>query len=69
MTTQFVRQVAGMSCQHCVRAISTHLRDVPGIQTVEVNLDNATVVVRGDCALSGDAVDAAIAEAGYQITG
>jgi copper chaperone len=65
--TELVRYVAGMTCQHCVRAISSQVRDVPGVQTVEVSLSASSVVVRGMGAISPEEVEAAIVEAGYEI--
>jgi copper chaperone len=65
--TELVRYVAGMSCQHCVRAVSAEVRDVPGVQTVEVSLSASSVVVRGAGDISAEAVDAAIVEAGYEV--
>ncbi len=62
MTT--VYSVNGMTCQHCVNAITAEVSAVPGVETVEVDLAAKTVTVSG-----GDdaAVRAAIDEAGYEI--
>ncbi len=56
--------VPGMSCDHCVRAISSEVAVVPGVETVDVRLQDKTVLVRGTAA--EDAVRAAVAEAGYE---
>jgi copper chaperone CopZ len=53
-----------MSCDHCVRAISSEVAVVPGVETVDVRLDGKTVRVTGTAA--EDAVRAAVAEAGYE---
>ena len=62
MTT--VYSVNGMTCQHCVNAITSEVSAVPGVESVEVDLAAKTVTVNG-----GDdaAVRAAIDEAGYEI--
>ncbi len=62
--TEIVLCVPDMSCDHCVRAISSEVAVVPGVQTVDVRLDEKTVRVTGNA--SEDAVRAAVAEAGYE---
>ena len=39
--------VPAMTCRHCVRTVTAHLRDVEGVQTVEADVVSARVVVRG----------------------
>lgn len=58
-------QVPGMSCGHCVRAISAEVSDVPGVTAVTVDLSTKTVRVVGTA--DTGAVCAAIAEAGYEV--
>lgn len=55
--------ITGMSCSHCVNAVKNALTDVPGVQSVEVNLDQGTATVQG-----GDvqALIAAVTEEGYE---
>ena len=62
MTTVYT--VDGMTCQHCVDAVTTEVSAVPGVEAVEVDLAAKTVTVTG-----GDdaAVRAAIDEAGYEV--
>ena len=61
---EIVLNVPDMSCDHCVRAISSEVAVVPGVQTVDVRLDEKIVRVTGNA--SEDAVRAAVAEAGYE---
>lgn len=57
-------KVDGMSCEHCVRAVSQALEQVPGVeQVVEVNLERGEAVVDGEPQVS--ALIAAVAEEGY----
>jgi copper chaperone len=56
--------VPGMSCSHCVAAVTEEVRAVEGVESVDVDLDTKLVVVRGDD-LADDALRAAIDEAGY----
>ena len=43
-----------MSCQGCVKAVREALAPVPGVASVDVNLDEQTVLVRGSA--SADAL-------------
>jgi copper chaperone len=56
--------VPDISCDHCVRAITAEVSQVPGVQAVDVRIDTKTVTVTGS-APEGD-VRAAISEAGYE---
>lgn len=57
--------VAGMSCGHCKSAVEGEVGRVPGVESVNADLDTKLVVVRGE-ALADDALRAAIDEAGYE---
>ena len=57
--------VSGMSCAHCVKAVSDEVSSVSGVESVQINLDTKAVVVRGDV-LDDAAIRAAIDEAGYE---
>ncbi len=58
--------VPGMTCEHCRRAITDEVGRVPGVTSVDVDLDAKRVAVDG-AAFSDDAVRAAIDEAGYDV--
>ncbi len=57
--------VQGMTCDHCKHAVSGALSSVPGVHSVEVDLDTKVVTIEGD-ELSDPALRAAIEEAGYE---
>ena len=57
-----------MTCGHCVNAVSTELSGVPGVETVEVDLETKTVVVIGARIDPNDLI-AAVDEAGYEAVG
>ena len=57
--------VPDVSCQHCVNAITKEVSALPGVQRVQVALDDKTVTVEHGDQVSADAVIAAINEAGY----
>jgi copper chaperone CopZ len=59
-----VLTVEGMSCEHCVIAVTTEVGAVSGVDTVSVDLKAGIVTVAG-----GDrpAIEAAIDEAGFDV--
>jgi copper chaperone CopZ len=67
MTTRSY-SVEGMTCGHCVNAVSEEVRKVNGVTDVAVDLAAKTVTVSGD-AIDDTAVRAAVDEAGYNVVG
>jgi copper chaperone len=65
--------VTGMTCEHCVNAVTSELSDLTGVSAVTVDLvpgGSSRVTVASAGPLSLDAVAAALDEAGgYQISG
>jgi len=57
--------VTGMTCGHCVAAVTTEVGSVPGVTAVDVDLITGRVTVEGD--VVPDEVAAAIDEAGYAL--
>ncbi|NLW44859.1 MAG: heavy-metal-associated domain-containing protein [Syntrophomonadaceae bacterium] len=63
-------KVAGMSCQHCQRAVENSLLALPGIKRAEVDLSQGTVTVEYDAERVGlDDMKKSVADAGYEVTG
>ena len=60
--------VEGMTCDHCVRAVTGELSALPGVTGVDVDLATGRVSVSSDLPLNDDAVRAAVAEAGYEVS-
>ncbi len=58
-------KVTGMTCDHCVRAVTQAVRAVPGAGDVAVDLEAGRVRVQGNP--EADAVRAAIIEEGYDV--
>jgi len=56
--------VPDMSCAHCERAVSDELLAVPGVASVDVDLETKLVAVHGE-PLDEPALRDAIGEAGY----
>ncbi|WP_102127472.1 CopZ family metallochaperone [Deinococcus planocerae] len=61
MTTELT--VTGMSCGHCEQAVASALKNVPGVQDVQVDLQRATATVQGEA--EPQALIAAVTEEGY----
>jgi copper chaperone len=64
--------VTGMTCGHCVGAVTEELSGLPGVTEVSIDLvpdGRSTVTVSSEEPLAEDAVRAAIDEAGYQLAG
>jgi copper chaperone CopZ len=59
--------VTGMSCQHCIDAVTAELGRVPGVEQVTVDLASGTVEVASAAPLALDAVRAALDEAGFDL--
>lgn len=60
--------VEGMHCGGCVKRVTSTLRPLPGVSTVNVNLANQYVTVTGDFPHGGDALAQAVTAAGYPAT-
>ena len=59
--------VTGMTCAHCVQAVTTELEALPGVEGVQVDLPSGAVTVTSAEQLSEDDVRAAVDEAGYEL--
>jgi copper ion binding protein len=66
MTTTMY-QISGMTCGHCVNAVSSELGQLPGVSDVQVDLAAGTATVTSDQPLDPAAVRAAVDEAGYEV--
>jgi copper chaperone len=61
--------VTGMTCEHCVAAVTEEVGAVPGVTGVEVDLVTGALTVTSAAALDESAVAAAVDEAGYRLAG
>jgi copper ion binding protein len=59
--------VTGMTCDHCVRAVTTEVAALDGVSAVDVDLASGQVTVTSEAPLDRDAVLAAVDEAGYEL--
>jgi copper chaperone len=61
-------KVAGMSCNHCKKAVEDALRMLNGVEDVQVDLDAALVTVKYNPIEVGlPELQVAIREAGYEV--
>jgi copper chaperone CopZ len=65
--TSFTLHVSGLTCRRCVRGLSAGLRDLPGVQMVQVDSRTGTLVVEGD--VSEQQVRAVLSGIGLVVTG
>ncbi len=61
--------VVGMTCGHCVDAVTEEVSAVPGVTTVDVDLASGGLTVTSTEPVDDDAVRAAVEEAGYSVAG
>ncbi|WP_328767418.1 heavy-metal-associated domain-containing protein [Streptomyces sp. NBC_00286] len=66
---QDIYEVKGMTCDHCVKAVSSEVGALDGVTGVEVDLKTGHVTVSSGERLSYDAVAEAVDEAGYDLMG
>ena len=60
-------KVGGMSCEHCVKAVTGAVEALPGIVSVAVDLDGGTATVEHDPAVCPAVkIKAAIEEEGFE---
>jgi len=64
---QTTYRVTGMTCEHCAAAVAGEVGAVAGVTAVEVDVENGTVLVRGQD-VSDEEVRVAVDEAGYAVT-
>jgi copper ion binding protein len=75
-TTTFVEEttmatstytVSGMTCGHCVNAVTEEVSRLEGVTEVQVDLATGAVTVTSAAPLDDAAVAAAVDEAGYEV--
>lgn len=59
--------VAGMTCGHCVAAVTEEISKLDGVTAVDVDLATGTATVRSTQPLDAGAVAEAVDEAGYSV--
>ena len=59
--------VTGMTCGHCAASVSEEIRELAGVEAVDVTVETGAVVVTSAQPLEREAVAAAVVEAGYAL--
>jgi len=59
--------VTGMTCSHCVQAVTGELSTLPGVEAVQIDLPSGAVTVTSAAPLAENDVRAAVDEAGYEL--
>lgn len=62
-------QVQGMTCGHCVSAVSEEVRGIDGVTDVAVDLSSGVVTVTSERPVDDSLVREAVTEAGYEVVG
>ncbi|GAB3959137.1 heavy-metal-associated domain-containing protein [Actinoallomurus acanthiterrae] len=64
-TTEYT--VKGMTCGHCVSAVTSEVGAIDGVTDVKVDLTSGVVTVASTAPLDDRAVRDAVDEAGYEV--
>lgn len=64
---QTIIKVDGMSCDHCVKCITETLSALNGVSGVVVSLENNTVTVDHNSAVTVDLLASEIEDIGYDV--
>lgn len=59
--------VTGMTCGHCVAAVTQEVGEIEGVSNVQVDLDSGSLSFDSAGEVSREAVAAAVEEAGYTL--
>ena len=60
-------KVKGMSCQHCVQAVTKALQEVPGVKNVQVSLEDGEARFEEAADVDMQAVEYEVEKAGYSV--
>ena len=69
MSSTATYTVTGMTCGHCVSAVTEEVSQIPGVSDVRVDLASGSVTITSDTQIDDAAVAVAVDEAGYQLAG
>ncbi|MDR0551287.1 MAG: cation transporter [Spirochaetaceae bacterium] len=58
--------IEGMSCEHCVKAVTEALKGVSGVKKAKVSLKANNAIVDHADGVAVDALKAAVTEAGFK---
>ena len=67
--TEATYSVTGMTCDHCVRAVTSEVEKIAGVASVTVDLGAGRLTVASEEPVDPASVRAAVEEAGFGVTG
>jgi len=67
MASTTTYKVSGMTCGHCVSAVTAEVSSIPGVSDVSIELESGAVTVNSTDELDEATVRAAVEEAGYEL--
>lgn len=59
--------VTGMTCGHCVNAVTQKVDAIKGVDSVHIDLEKGLLTVNGVTPVDEDVVASAVDEAGYML--
>lgn len=62
-------KIQGMTCEHCVRAVTRALSAVEGVTNVRVSLENHEAVFDTSGKVDMEKINKAVEEEGYKVVG
>jgi len=62
-------KIEGMMCNHCVMCVQKALVAIPGVEEVDVSLEDKSAHVKLNQNVSDDAFKTVVQDAGYELTG
>jgi len=66
-STTTIYTVAGMTCGHCVSAVTEEVTKIAGVSDVQIDLASGAVSVASEQKLDDSAIKGAVEEAGYEL--
>jgi copper chaperone CopZ len=66
-TTTSTFSVSGMTCGHCVAAVTEEVSKIENVRDVDIDLTSGAVTLQSDGPVDPVAFAAAVEEAGYQL--
>ncbi|MBI4775493.1 MAG: heavy-metal-associated domain-containing protein [Deltaproteobacteria bacterium] len=60
-------EIKGMSCKHCVAAVTKALNEIKGLSDVSVNLEKGEASFEKAASVDDSAIKAAVKRAGYEV--
>lgn len=60
-------KIKGMSCGHCVMAVTKQLQKIDGIKNVQVSLDKGEATFDEEHPVDSDVIRAAVKKAGFEV--